>query len=108
MGNGIWLQSASDQYELALHEWGWWPEEIFGPPENSLDLLVDSYMRRQTWLQRNQAVQVLNAYGEAMSGGKTQDGTQPVSAEQARHLPPEALIGDLGGKVKVARKQTKS
>ncbi len=62
-------------------------------------------MRRQTWLQRNQAVQVLNAYGEAMSSAKTQDSTQPVSPERARHLPPEQLFGDLGGPVKVARKQ---
>jgi len=33
-------------------------------------LLLDSYIRHERWREREQAIQVINAYAEAMSGGK--------------------------------------
>lgn len=35
---------------------------------------MDAYIRRQMWLQRGQAVQVVNVYAEAMSQGKQSEG----------------------------------
>jgi hypothetical protein len=50
---------------------------------------VDSYVRRQDCLQQRQAVHVLNAYAEAMSGGKgnrrdsaAHNGATKVSADE--------------------------
>ena len=55
---------------------------------------MDSYLRRQTWLQRGQAVQVLNAYAEAMGGGK--NGKDAA----AQSVPADDLFRMMGVKVK--------
>jgi hypothetical protein len=43
-------------------------------------------MRRQTWLQRNQAVQVVNTYAEAMSAskGRTQQASNMPDAPRRK------------------------
>jgi hypothetical protein len=59
--------------------------------------LILSYVKRQEWLQRNQAVHVINVYAEAMSGGKGSKGSRAKpSGGQATKVSGNALLGMMG------------
>ena len=52
-------------------QWGVeWPSARFGTTEENADLLIDSYIRRQRWLAREQAIAQLMVTAEAHAASK--------------------------------------
>lgn len=58
-------------------------------------------MRRQTWLQKNQALHVVNTYAEAMSGGKGNKHTT-TEYDSGIMVPPDELFNIMGIEIKYA------
>jgi hypothetical protein len=61
---------------------------------------VDSYIRRQTWLQQQQAVQVINAYAEAMGGNSKGDSKRGRGGKPAATSSKKVGGNDLLGMMK--------
>lgn len=78
---------------MALSEWRVWDERAWGPPPDAavMDLLMDSYIRRQRWLARLQGVQTINTLGEAMGGetgsGKAYNRISPTEMYKKLRMP---------------------
>lgn len=57
--------------------------------------LTESYIRRKQWEYRSQAVSVVNAYAEAMSGGQDKSAHAP---RQGDNVPGDVMLRMLGAK----------
>jgi len=72
--------------ELALSAWGCWDDQI---DDITLYNLQVAYMRRSKWLARLQAVEIVNALGEALGGAKSR-------APRAQHVELDAFMAQAG------------
>lgn len=65
---------------------------------------MDSYLRRDTRTQRNQAIHVLNAYAEAMNSGKDNKGNKSGGSNKGGsvNVPADDLFEMMGMTVKHA------
>ena len=96
--NTGWLARDCDLYELALAEWGQWDTEAHGgPPSDYYEDLVASYMSRQLYFQRNQAVLIANAVGELLGGGKPSSAPHHRGTRAPSHHGKRVSGGDLLG-----------
>lgn len=98
LGVGSWLEGATDLHELAHAEWGQWSKS-YGTPEENLDLLLDSHIRRLRWNRQEQAIAVINAYAEAMNGGKKDTGGKKGKGDSTQ-ISGSDMLKILGVKVK--------